>query len=231
MTLSNFLRLRRKGARLLLRFCVSVAFVACATWAESAEVLPGDPQAGAHKAEDERCRECHGDFGEVDAHNEAAKIPRLAGQHPAYLLKQLRDFASGARKHDFMNRVAADLDPLDAADIIAFYVQQAGQGTRAAHPAAHPDIERLYREGDPARGLPGCATCHGADGKTPIAQPGIPADLIPVIARQDRYYLEEQLLNWQSGARRNSPTAIMNSAVKNLTANELHALAEYLEAL
>jgi cytochrome c553 len=197
-------------------------------WGSSA--LAGDPAAGAIKADDERCRECHGDHGEVEGDNESAKIPRLAGQRPEYLLKQLRDFASGARKHEFMNRVAADLDPLDAADIIAFYVQQPGKGTRSKQPRRE-DVERLYLQGDAARGVPGCATCHGADGRTPAAETGDPFALIPVIAGQDRYYLEEQLHNWQSGARSNSPSGMMNAAVKGLTAGELQALAEYLEAL
>lgn len=191
----------------------------------------GDAKAGALKADDERCRECHGDHGEVEGDNESMKVPRLAGQHPEYLLKQLQDFASGARKHEFMNRVAADLDPLDAADIIAFYVQQGGEGARAAAQQPRTAIERLYREGDPARGVLACAACHGLDGKTSNAQPGVAASLIPVIAGQDRYYLEEQLFNWHSGARSNSPAEIMNIAVKGLTTSELQALAEYLEAL
>ncbi|MCR6654114.1 MAG: hypothetical protein NVV73_22705 [Cellvibrionaceae bacterium] len=218
---------------MFLRLGVSAALAASVSgaWAESIRDLPGDPKAGAIKADDERCRECHGDFGEVEGHNESLKIPRLAGQHPAYLLKQLRDFASGARKHEFMNRVAADLDPQDAADIIAFYVQQGGQGRRVSNTVSNPDIERLYRDGDAARGISSCASCHGMDGKTSIAQASIPAELIPVIGGQDRYYLEEQLLNWKSGARSNSPNAVMNTALKGLTTEELQTLAKYLEAL
>lgn len=235
MTISNLLCLciGRAGTRMLLRLGISVALAASVSgaWAASTHDLPGDPKAGAIKADDERCRECHGDFGEVEGHNESLKIPRLAGQHPAYLLKQLRDFASGARKHEFMNRVAEDLDPQDAADIIAFYVQQAGQGKRISGTVPLPEIERLYREGDAVRGISSCASCHGVDGRTSAAQPGIPAELIPVIGGQDRYYLEEQLLNWQSGARSNSPNAVMNTALKGLTTDELQTLAKYLEAL
>ncbi len=232
MTVAIFLRrhMSRKHVGLLWRLNLFIAFAVsgCGAWAAS---QAGNPEAGAIKADDERCRECHGDHGDVEGNNESMKVPRLAGQHPEYLLKQLRDFASGARKHEFMNRVAADLDPLDAADIIAFYVQQGEQGARAAGRQPRADIERLYREGDPARGLLACASCHGWDGKTSIAQPGIPANLIPIIGGQDRHYLEEQLLNWHSGARSNSPAAIMNTAVKSLTTGELQALAEYLDAL
>lgn len=235
MTLSNLLCLcvGRTGAHMLSRLGISVALAVSvsAAWAASTHDLPGDPKAGAIKADDERCRECHGDFGEVEGHNESVKIPRLAGQHPAYLLKQLRDFASGARKHEFMNRVAADLDPQDAADIIAFYVQQEGKGRGISQSPPNRDIERLYREGDPSRGVSSCASCHGMDGRTSIAQASIPAELIPVIGGQDRYYLEEQLLNWHSGARSNSSDAVMNTVLKGLTTDELQTLAKYLETL
>lgn len=232
MTMANILRRHtsRKRAGLVVRLAMTIALAVAGGGVLAASQV-GNPEAGALKADDERCRECHGDHGEVEGNNESMKVPRLAGQHPEYLLKQLRDFASGARKHEFMNRVAADLDPLDAADIIAFYVQHGGKGARASGPQPRADIERLYREGDPARGVLACAACHGADGKTSIAQPGVPAELIPVIGGQDRHYLEEQLLNWHSGSRSNSPAAIMNIAVKSLTTSELQALAEYLEAL
>ncbi len=232
MTVAIFLRryMGRKPVGLVWRLSWFIAFAVSGCGALAASHA-GNPETGAIKADDERCRECHGDHGEVEGDNESMKVPRLAGQHPDYLLKQLRDFASGARKHEFMNRVAADLSPQDAADIIAFYVQQGGKGARVSAPQPHTDIQRLYRDGDPARVVPACSSCHGLDGKTSIAQPEIPASLIPVIAGQDRHYLEEQLLNWHSGARSNSPAAIMNIAVKSLTVSELQALAEYLEAL
>lgn len=198
----------------------------------------GDAAAGARKADDERCRECHGENGDVGADNESARIPRLAGQHPQYLLKQLRDFASGARKHEFMNRVAADLDPQDAADIIAYYVSRTDARGRAGKPSGgtpagpvSPAAQRLFLEGDAARSLASCASCHGDDGRTAAAQPAVPAELIPVIGGQDRHYLLEQLLNWRSGARSNSPDAMMNRALHGLTDAEVQGLAEYLETL
>ncbi len=228
------------GSRTVLRRVVLVVLCICLVLplvgrsGETASITV-DSKAGARKADDERCRECHGEHGDVGPENEAAKIPRLAGQHPQYLLKQLQDFASGARKHDFMERVAADLNPQDAADIIAYYTGQpapppaarpgAGQG------AEHAAARRLYAEGDPTRALAACASCHGGDGRTSIAQPGVAAELIPTLGGQDFYYVEEQLLNWRSGARGNSPLGIMSRAVRGLTDAEIVALAKFLEAL
>jgi cytochrome c553 len=196
--------------------------------------LAGNSEAGALKADDERCRECHVDQGDVGGDNESMKVPRLAGQQPLYLLKQLQDFAKGARKHEFMNRVAADLDPLDAADIIAYYVSRTPNRKVLSQKqsAEGAGAQQLFLHGDPARSIPSCASCHGDDGKTAITQPElVAAEWIPVIAGQDRHYLEEQLFNWRSGARRNSPDGMMNRALQGLTDAEIHALAIYLEGL
>jgi len=223
---------------------VVAVLVACQSFSVPIQALDtsglvGDPAAGAFKADDERCRECHGDHGEIKTHgsNEATKIPRLAGQHPQYLLKQLRDFASGARKYDFMNRIAADIAAQDAVDIIAhftrpeFDVRNPKESTDFTDESARANAQRIYQQGDSARGLPSCASCHGADGRSTVTQPEVVAELIPVVAGQDRYYLQEQLLNWRSGARSNSPAGIMNRAVQGLSDSEINALAIYLEGL
>jgi cytochrome c553 len=211
----------------------SARIIAGLLFALAAPAFAGNPEAGALKADDERCRECHGEHGDVTGENESMKVPRLAGQHPQYLLKQLQDFASGARKHEFMNRVAADLDPVDAADIIAYYVSRT-PNRRVREEKTIADVARaqqLFLHGDPARSIQSCASCHGPDGKSTIAQPGVVAEWIPVIAGQDHYYLEEQLLNWRSGARNNSQNGMMNRVLQGLSDAEIHALAIYLEGL
>ena len=69
--------------------------------AASAKALParGDPVLGREKADSERCMECHGvdGHGAGHANGPEGKFAKLAGQHPDYLLKQIRDFRSGAR--------------------------------------------------------------------------------------------------------------------------------------
>jgi cytochrome c553 len=76
---------------------------------------PGSAEAGARKAL--TCQTCHGPDGLAllpDA-------PNLAGQNPVYLGKALKDFRSGARKHEVMSVVAKTLTDEDIRDLAAYY--------------------------------------------------------------------------------------------------------------
>lgn len=185
-------------------------------------------------SEDERCQECHGTDGNIHANNEAGKIPKLAGQHPAYLLKQFADFRSGARHHDFMAMMARTVDDKTAADIFAYYAAQPvmrGSGARE-----NVLGKKLYLEGDSTKKVQACANCHGADGRglashqsSPVA--GLELEFIPVIGGQDWYYLDQQLRDWRSGERSNSSDGIMNKITANLRDDEIEALTEYISRL
>ena len=69
------------------------------------------------------CLACHGPTGRG---NPAATYPALHGQHATYIAKQLRDYASGARRSDGKTRVMRDIAArLSEEDIVAIasYVQ------------------------------------------------------------------------------------------------------------
>lgn len=69
------------------------------------------------------CIACHGPTGRG---NPAATYPALNGQHATYTAKQLRDYASNARKSDGKTRIMRDIAArLSDADIVAIaaYVQ------------------------------------------------------------------------------------------------------------
>lgn len=173
----------------------------------------GDVEAGRIKSESERCQECHGADGNGNGLD--GKFARLAGQYPAYIVKQLQDFRSGARKHDFMMIMARSLEEEDIADIAAYYgglPAMRGEATQADTVTA----QRLFAT---------CAACHGADGK------GTGNAAFPVIGGQDAKYLRNQLLAWRSAERRNSPGGAMNEATKHLTDAEIDVLAHYLSGV
>lgn len=68
------------------------------------------------------CMACHGPTGRG---NESAKFPALRGQHSVYVIKQLTDYASGARgtgPNGIMQTIAKRLSPDDMRNI-ASYVQ------------------------------------------------------------------------------------------------------------
>ena len=86
-----------------------------ATVMMASPVFAGDAAAG--KAKSAMCAACHGAAG-ISA---VPMYPNLAGQKEAYLVKQLKDFKSGARKDPVMAPMAMGLSDADVANISAYY--------------------------------------------------------------------------------------------------------------
>jgi cytochrome c553 len=84
----------------------------------------GNPEAGKEKSR--TCAACHG----ADGNSATGDFPRLAGQHPDYIVKTLRDYKSGKRKNPIMAPQAANLSVRDMEDLAAFYSAQPGLVTR-----------------------------------------------------------------------------------------------------
>ncbi len=85
----------------------------------SGPAYAGDPEAG--KAKSVVCAACHG----IDGNSSVNPLwPKLAGQHAAYLSKQMRAFRSGERKDPVMSPMAAPLSDQDIDDLSAFYASQ-----------------------------------------------------------------------------------------------------------
>jgi cytochrome c553 len=206
------------------------SFAACgllfaAAWASAAPaaVHRGDATAGGAKADDERCIECHVPRDPATAQPGDGLHALLDGQSGPYLAKQMSDYRSGAREHAVMTLVSRNLDDGDLADILAWYAARrwrAGDGVSADAAAL-----RLYAEGDPARGIVACATCHGSPGQPPAS-----ADM-PRIAGQDAAYLKAQLQHWRSGDRSNSVGGQMTISARALTDIEIQALATGIAAM
>jgi cytochrome c553 len=185
---------------------------------------PGDAAAGRDKAESERCQECHGPAGaggNVDG-SAGGKFPRLAGQFPDYIVKQIHDFRSGARKSYAMTVMANTLDDDDLLDIAAFFATQ--PRPRSAAGSAADAGKRLYFSGDAARNITACARCHGESGQGAVDPDGP----VPAIAGQEWHYLDKQLRDWRSGERRNSRDGVMNRNAQSLTDPEISALADFI---
>lgn len=81
----------------------------------SANVSAADAAAG--KAKSATCVACHGANG-ISA---IPMYPNLAGQKEQYLLKQLKDFKSGARKDPVMAPMTMALSDADMANLAAYY--------------------------------------------------------------------------------------------------------------
>lgn len=160
------------------------------------------------------CFSCHG----LDGAGDGVSVPRLAGLDVGYLQKQLSDYANDLRADPVMTPIARRLDDGDQRAVAAWYAAMpAPAPTRAAGPP--PGI---YLIGDPGRGAPACASCHGVDGS------GVGAGN-PAIAGQPAAYTLDQLRRWKRAERRNDPRSVMTDAVAGLTDDEMRTIAVWLE--
>lgn len=193
-----------------------------------AALAKGDAQAGKARSDDERCQECHGRDGNADDIEDGVanigKFPKLAGQLPGYIAKQIRNFRSGERNHETMAIMARGIDDAALADIAAYFASQPrkheGRGDNALG-------RQLFAEGDAKRAIPACAACHGERGQG--AAPG--EALYPAIGGQHRRYLHKQLHEWKAGVRANSAGGLMNRIAGALSDAEIDALADYISSL
>lgn len=98
-----------------------------AAFAVSAQAA-GDAAAG--KQRNFQCMGCHGIPGWKTAFPEVYPVPKLGGQHPAYIVAALKAYKKGERDHATMRAIASDLSDKDMEDLAAYY------GAAAADAAA-----------------------------------------------------------------------------------------------
>jgi len=185
------------------------------------QVASGNKQNGAFIALN--CAACHGEQG-VSSSN---LIPTLAGMDAAVIYKQLDDYRSGKRPWGVMNAIATALTAQESADVAVYFASLqnglppvAGKGfPQGGHSLRQPDPTlRLIFVGDPGRGIPPCAACHGPDGQKVGA---------PALRGQHAAYIERQLASFAQGGRQNDINEQMRTIAAELTPDEMHAIAAY----
>jgi len=101
---------------------LSVLFLVLAmpalAWAQAASPT-GSAAEGAKK--NQMCSGCHGIVGWRTAYPEVYKVPKIGGQHAAYIVKALTEYKSGERSHPSMRAIATSLSDQDMADLAAYY--------------------------------------------------------------------------------------------------------------
>lgn len=192
--------------------------------------VEGDADAGKAKAA--VCGACHGATGV----NPNPLYPDIAGQHAAYLVKQLADFKSGARTDMMMAPMAANLSEQDMADLAAFFSSQKRASERAdsvadtaapAVAASAGNVEvvtstsaKAIYAGDVKAGQEKsamCVACHGVDGNSLVS-------MYPKLAGQSANYTAKQLADFKSGERKDP---IMVGMVAALSEQDMNDLAAY----
>ena len=97
------------------QLAAALALFAGATLAQAA----GSPGSAQDKMS--MCQGCHGIPGYHATFPAVYHVPRLGGQHPAYIVKALQEYKAGERSHPTMRAIAAGLSDQDMADIAAYY--------------------------------------------------------------------------------------------------------------
>ena len=208
---------------LLALLCAMTAIGAQA--ADAAKAAPkGDASRGQAIATTV-CAACHG----ADGNSQLAVNPKLAGQHPEYLFKQMKNFKAAdgkpaERNSAVMNGMIAAFDDGQMRDLAAYFSAQTQTGDVAKNRETIELGQKLYRSGDLSKGLPACAACHGPAGA------GLPAQY-PRIGGQFAEYTEVQLKSFRDGVRANDPNKMMRMVALKMTDAEIKAVADYVAGL
>ncbi|SMN16180.1 Cytochrome c4 [uncultured Candidatus Thioglobus sp.] len=165
------------------------------------------------------CDRCHGEFGISDD----TDTPHLASQSINYILKQLKDYKSKARKDKNMYKRAKKLSEQQMLDVATWYETQLLPET---NPALRENIKTpvLINKGNVSRGIPACDLCHGKDGKTSIGS-------TPALAGQQFGYLLSTMGYFADGSRDNDPGGAVQGIIKKLSDVEMEAIAVYYSEL
>ena len=172
------------------------------------------------------CATCHG----PDGNSVAPDNPKLAGQFPEYMTKQLMNFTPGKdnkpaeRPSNIMSGFAGGLTPDQMRDVSAFYASQKLVPEKARNKSTIELGQQIFRAGIADKSIPACAGCHGPTGA------GVPIQY-PVIAGQYAEYIEAQLKAFRSGARANDPNRMMRTTASRLSDLEIKAVADYIAGL
>lgn len=185
--------------------------------AELAAMPVGDAARGEKQHNVQFCASCHGRKGEAPTLN----WPSLAGQRAEYTYKMLLDYRSGLREEDaraeVMNLAAEKLSRQDMADLAAFY---AAQPLPLASKRGGDAVLQLVEQGDPARLVTPCASCHGLDGQGGKNES-------PAIAGQSRRYFQRTMRLYHGEQRSNDNDYAMRAFAMPLTELEIKQLADY----
>jgi cytochrome c553 len=219
--------------KLLTSFLLAASLAASAFSTFAQEAKPAAPQAQAvaesvtaakpDLAKGEAsftavCAACHA----PDGNSVTPVNPKLAQQHPAYLVKQLQEFKSGKRANPIMVGMATMLSDQDMQNV-AFWLN-----SKTAKPGFAKDKElvalgeRIYRGGIADRQIPACAGCHSPNGA------GIPAQY-PRLSGQHADYMVVQLTSFRDDVRKNSLQ--MTGVAAKLNDREIKAVADYIAGL
>ena len=171
------------------------------------------------------CAACHA----VDGNSQVAVNPKLAGQIPEYLYKELTNFKPAAgkkaeRDNPVMAGMVASLSPEDMRNLAAYFAGQTAKPGTAKSKDLVALGQKIYRGGIVGKGVAACASCHAPNGA------GMPAQY-PRLSGQYAEYVESQLKSFRTGERANDPNGAMRGIAGKLSDREIQAVSDYIAGL
>jgi cytochrome c553 len=169
-------------------------------------VVPGISAADDAATGEKLAYTCHGCHGIENYKNSFPiyTVPKLGGQHVAYLVVALKAYANQERPHATMHAQAASLSEPDMQAVATYLsgreIKTTGHAVGTAPKAAQT-----------------CIACHGNDGTGILPE-------YPILTGQHPDYIEHALKAYRSGQRKN---AVMAGMVAALTDDDIDTLAEY----
>ena len=156
------------------------------------------------------CALCHGEGG----NSLKSDIPNLAGQNPAYLLEQMRQFSTGERRNEFMQGLIKALKPEEKVGMVIFYSGQEVIHKPAANAALLSKGQEYYSKT--------CWRCHGEQGRG--------NESFARIAGQQPDYLTLTLKRYRDGSsvRKNS---LMTANTRLMTDADMAAVVAYISSM
>ena len=210
----------------MIKRSLLLSLLLAATAAQAQDKAAAQPDmAKAKQTAEQVCGACHG----ADGNSQISANPKLAGQHPEYIYKQLRNFKAAdgkpaERNNPIMGGMVAALSDDDMKGLASYFSGQK-LNPEAAKDAKSIELgQKLYRAGEAGKGLPACAGCHGPAGA------GIPAQF-PRLGGQFAEYTEAQLKAFRAGERANDPNQMMRMIAIKMTDAEIKAVSDYIAGL
>jgi cytochrome c553 len=156
------------------------------------------------------CANCHGETG----NSVQPDVPNLAGQNRAYLLEQMRLFAEGKRRHNFMEGIMKALSNDEKVGLVLLFSSQEVVIKPAANNALADKGSLYYRKV--------CVACHGDAGRG--------NEQIARIAGQQPAYLRTSLNHYRDGdGVRNNP--VMVKVAKAMSSEEIDSVTAFLTSM
>ncbi len=155
------------------------------------------------KALSKTCATCHG----KDGNTTVAGVPRLAGQHPQYIIKATKSYLDGTRTMPAMH---AKLNGLSAADIenIAIYF--------ALNEPKSPSSKAINSH-EGTQFISACVKCHGPSGSGDDLS-------VPNLAGQNVQYLNKVIKSYRDSVRDHK---VMHQSLAGLKDSEINKIATY----